>query len=138
MSHYLVFAIFVYIFTLSYYLKDDRTTIDIFIILTQQSDLVSFQPVLAQVWSLADYDKDGKLSADEFCVAMHLIDMAKSGETLPATLPMELLPYRRKLSLSQASSNGGGAADAPLNVSGNAGDLRSLGISQVMTHCLLA
>ena len=89
-----------------------------------------FQPVLAQVWSLSDYDKDGKLSADEFCVAMHLIDMAKSGETLPATLPMELLPYRRKISLSQASSNGSGGNDA-LNVSGTAGDLRSLGISQV-------
>ena len=89
------------------------------------------QPVLAQVWGLADYDKDGKLSADEFCVAMHLIDMAKSGETLPATLPMELLPYRRKLSLSQASANGSGSIDASLNVSGNAGDLRSLGISQV-------
>ena len=89
------------------------------------------QPVLAQVWALADYDKDGKLSADEFCIAMHLIDMAKGGETLPASLPMELIPYRRKISVSNASSNGAGTTgESGLNASANAGDLRALGISQ--------
>lgn len=37
-------------------------------------------------------DKDGKLRADEFILAMHLVDMAKSGQLLPLTLPTELVP----------------------------------------------
>lgn len=39
---------------------------------------------------LSDADKDGRLSADEFCIAMHLIEKAKSGLVLPKTLPEEL------------------------------------------------
>ena len=42
--------------------------------------------------SLSDYDKDGKLSCDEFCIAMHLIDLVKMGAVLPAKLPQELVP----------------------------------------------
>jgi len=41
---------------------------------------------------LADIDVDGNLAADEFCVAMYLIDMAKMGQQLPATLPPGLVP----------------------------------------------
>jgi len=41
---------------------------------------------------LADIDVDGNLAADEFCVAMYLIDMAKMGQSLPATLPPGLVP----------------------------------------------
>lgn len=37
-------------------------------------------------------DKDGKLKADEFILAMHLVDMAKIGQPLPLTLPNELIP----------------------------------------------
>lgn len=33
--------------------------------------------ILAEVWNLSDVNKDGALSPDEFCVAMHLIDMYK-------------------------------------------------------------
>ena len=39
---------------------------------------------------LSDVDKDGRLSVDEFAIAMHLIDKAKKGLTLPSTLPSEL------------------------------------------------
>ena len=39
---------------------------------------------------LSDVDKDGRLSADEFAIAMHLIEKAKSGLVLPKTLPAEL------------------------------------------------
>ena len=37
-------------------------------------------------------DKDGKLKADEFILAMHLVDLAKTGQPLPLTLPSELVP----------------------------------------------
>ncbi|XP_077147628.1 intersectin-2 isoform X5 [Ranitomeya variabilis] len=47
---------------------------------------------LATIWSLADIDRNGKLKADEFVLAMHLTDMAKAGLPLPLTLPPELMP----------------------------------------------
>ncbi|XP_032877202.1 intersectin-2 isoform X2 [Amblyraja radiata] len=47
---------------------------------------------LATIWNLADVDKDGKLRAEEFILAMHLIDVARSGQPLPITLPPELTP----------------------------------------------
>uniref|UniRef100_A0A667ZXI7 Intersectin 2b n=1 Tax=Myripristis murdjan TaxID=586833 RepID=A0A667ZXI7_9TELE len=50
------------------------------------------QTQLASIWTLADVDKDGKLKAEEFILAMHLVDMAKSGQPLPLTLPNELVP----------------------------------------------
>uniref|UniRef100_A0A3Q3M8N3 Intersectin 2a n=1 Tax=Mastacembelus armatus TaxID=205130 RepID=A0A3Q3M8N3_9TELE len=50
------------------------------------------QTQLATIWTLADVDKDGQLRADEFILAMHLVDMAKTGRPLPLTLPQELVP----------------------------------------------
>ncbi|XP_076079653.1 intersectin-1-like isoform X1 [Mytilus galloprovincialis] len=50
------------------------------------------QPILAQIWNLADYDKDGKLSCEEFCIALHLADLVKAGVSLPPKLPPELYP----------------------------------------------
>lgn len=35
--------------------------------------------VLAQIWTMSDVNKDGCLSIEEFCVAMHLIEMVKVG-----------------------------------------------------------
>ena len=49
-------------------------------------------PILAKVWELSDIDKDGRLSCDEFVIAMHLIEKAKGGLNLPRTLPPELFP----------------------------------------------
>ena len=34
---------------------------------------------LANVWQLSDVDKDGKLTQEEFVLAMHLCDTAKAG-----------------------------------------------------------
>ncbi|KAK2154784.1 hypothetical protein LSH36_257g02045 [Paralvinella palmiformis] len=53
--------------------------------------------ILAQIWSLADIDNDGRLTNEEFCLAMHLVDMAKSGQPVPQKLPPNLIPpsYRR-------------------------------------------
>uniref|UniRef100_A0A1I7VHU6 Intersectin-1 n=1 Tax=Loa loa TaxID=7209 RepID=A0A1I7VHU6_LOALO len=49
--------------------------------------------VLAEIWNLSDYNKDGRLSVEEFCVAMHLIDSVKAGYLLPKTLPSELATH---------------------------------------------
>ncbi|CAK8671551.1 unnamed protein product [Clavelina lepadiformis] len=62
------------------------------------------QMTLAKIWQLSDIDNDGKLSQEEFVLAMHLSDMAKSGSTLPTVLPQHLIPpsYRTMHSTSQA------------------------------------
>lgn len=54
------------------------------------------QQMLAQIWNLSDVDKDGKLSCDEFCIAMHLIDLVRIGAVLPAKLPAELVPTKAR------------------------------------------
>ena len=41
---------------------------------------------------LSDIDRDGKLTCDEFCIAMHLSELALQGTALPPTLPAELIP----------------------------------------------
>ncbi|XP_072293292.1 intersectin-1 isoform X1 [Eucyclogobius newberryi] len=55
------------------------------------------QTQLATIWNLSDIDQDGKLTAEEFILAMHLIDMAMSGVPLPPVLPPDYLPptFRR-------------------------------------------
>ncbi|CAL8313742.1 unnamed protein product [Lota lota] len=50
------------------------------------------QTQLATIWTLADVDRDGQLRADEFILAMHLVDMAKTGHPLPLSLPQDLVP----------------------------------------------
>lgn len=65
------------------------------------------QQVLANIWNLSDVDVDGKLTCEEFVLAMHLVDKAKRNEPLPTKLPPDLVPpsYRRSSgSLSHASS----------------------------------
>ncbi|XP_067421667.1 intersectin-1 isoform X3 [Emydura macquarii macquarii] len=55
------------------------------------------QAQLATIWNLSDIDQDGKLTAEEFILAMHLIDVAMSGQPLPPALPPEYIPpsFRR-------------------------------------------
>uniref|UniRef100_A0AAY4CP90 Intersectin-1 n=1 Tax=Denticeps clupeoides TaxID=299321 RepID=A0AAY4CP90_9TELE len=63
------------------------------------------QAQLATIWNLSDIDQDGKLTAEEFILAMHLIDMAMSGLPLPPLLPPEFIPptFRRVRSGSGVS-----------------------------------
>ena len=42
--------------------------------------------------SLSDVNADGKLTCDEYCLAMHLVEMVQAGQSLPAKLPPELVP----------------------------------------------
>ena len=54
--------------------------------------LLTHSTVLFVCRSLADVDRDGQLRAEEFILAMHLVDMAKTGRPLPLTLPQDLVP----------------------------------------------
>lgn len=44
------------------------------------------------VRDLADIRKEGKLTRDEFAVAMHLINVKLSGQEIPTSLPVSLVP----------------------------------------------
>jgi len=71
-------------------------------------------PDLAQIWELADMSKIGRLTREEFYIAMHLIRQKKSGMTLPTTLPACLVPP----SLRQSSMNNIGS-NQPMSASFN-------------------
>lgn len=43
---------------------------------------------------LSDFDKDGRLNVEEFCIALFLIDKAAKGIPPPTTLPPELQPKK--------------------------------------------
>ena len=48
--------------------------------------------VLAKIWRLADYDRDGLLTEEEFALVMHLINIRLEGYPLPDELPEHLVP----------------------------------------------
>jgi len=54
--------------------------------------------VLRQVWDLSDIDQDGALDADEFAVAMFLVDSINSKviQELPAALPAAVVPPSKR------------------------------------------
>ncbi|KAI9495580.1 hypothetical protein BDB00DRAFT_812531 [Zychaea mexicana] len=47
---------------------------------------------LAHIWDLADSKQQGRLTRDQFAVAMHLIHKRLRGEMLPTSLPQSLMP----------------------------------------------
>jgi len=49
-------------------------------------------PVLAKIWDLADMNHDGKLTKEEFAVAMYLIRGKLAGNEVPNELPPSLIP----------------------------------------------
>jgi hypothetical protein len=52
--------------------------------------------VLGKIWKLADVDKDGMMDADEFALAMHLINIKLDGHELPTELPAHLVPPSKR------------------------------------------
>lgn len=62
------------------------------------------QASLAQIWSLSDIDSDGRLSCDEFVLAMYLCEMATQGKPVPAKLPPDLVPPSFRKSASRHGS----------------------------------
>ncbi|XP_014086959.2 intersectin-1 isoform X1 [Bactrocera oleae] len=68
------------------------------------------QATLAQIWTLSDLDSDGRLSCDEFILAMFLCDKAMNGEKVPVTLPLDWIPPSfRKTKSRQGSISGTGS-----------------------------
>ena len=51
---------------------------------------------LRKIWELADIDKDGKMDAGEFAVAMWLVNEKMAGKALPDTLPKDLIPPSKR------------------------------------------
>ncbi|XP_036098818.1 intersectin-1 isoform X4 [Molossus molossus] len=74
------------------------------------------QAQLASIWNLSDIDQDGKLTAEEFILAMHLIDVAMSGQPLPPVLPPEYIPpsFRRVRASSGMSVGSSASVDQRL------------------------
>merc|ERR1712008_668619 len=79
------------------------------------------QNILAQIWSLSDYDNDGRLSSEEFLLAGHLCELALKdqenpgvGEPLPQQLPPNLVPP----SARKGAAPGTPVAGAPVGVPG--------------------
>jgi len=65
---------------------------------------------------LSDLDVDGRLSCDEFVLAMHLCDIARSGEKVPDVLPLELRPPQmRRASVAAAAAAGAALVASPVN-----------------------
>lgn len=60
--------------------------------------------VLAQIWALSDIDSDGRLSCDEFVLAMYLCEIISQGEKIPDQLPAELVPPSFRKSTSRHGS----------------------------------
>lgn len=52
--------------------------------------------VLGKIWKLSDIEKDGFLDADEFALAMHLINVKLEGYDLPEELPEHLIPPSKR------------------------------------------
>jgi EH domain-containing protein 1 len=52
--------------------------------------------VLGKIWKLSDIDKDGMLDAEEFALAMHLINIKVEGNEIPNELPDHLIPPTKK------------------------------------------
>lgn len=74
------------------------------------------QQLLAQIWALSDVDNDGRLSCEEFVLAMYLCESAKAGNKLPTVLPADLIPptNRRQRASSIHSGGSGGTPVAEL------------------------
>nr|CAG4651616.1 EOG090X01QX [Triops cancriformis] len=47
---------------------------------------------LSKIWQLSDVTRDGALSLEEFCTAMHLVVLRRNGIPLPEVLPPTLVP----------------------------------------------
>jgi len=64
------------------------------------------QQELAKIWQLSDVNRDGALSLDEFCIAMHLVVLRRNDIELPEDLPTALIPYEPMVNVDPAMMSG--------------------------------
>ena len=72
---------------------------DIFILTAAKQEMIKSKlpnNVLGKIWKLSDVDKDGMLDADEFALAMHLLNVKLDGHDLPTELPTHLVPPSKR------------------------------------------
>merc|ERR1740123_1320294 len=50
---------------------------------------------LHKIWALADVDKDGALTLNEYALAMHFIKMKLDGQDLPLKPPPQMIPNQQ-------------------------------------------
>ena len=61
-----------------------------------------FSQVLAQIWALCDIRKNGVLNAEQFALAVHLIQLKlRQGMDPPASLPPDLVPPSMRMYVTQ-------------------------------------
>uniref|UniRef100_A0A8C2IWC3 Epidermal growth factor receptor pathway substrate 15 like 1 n=1 Tax=Cyprinus carpio TaxID=7962 RepID=A0A8C2IWC3_CYPCA len=63
------------------------------------------QSVLAHIWSLADTQRTGKLTKEQFCLAMHLIQEKVKGVDPPQSLTPEMIPPSERGAASTPDSS---------------------------------
>ncbi|XP_031554337.1 intersectin-1-like isoform X2 [Actinia tenebrosa] len=90
--------------------------------------------VLGKIWSLSDFDRDGKMTMQEFTVAMHLIQNKLKGIEVPTVLPntvkMTSLPASNQPGKKASPSYGPqGVTNGFTNLSGSMTLPKSSGIS---------
>ncbi|XP_035384379.1 epidermal growth factor receptor substrate 15-like 1 isoform X3 [Electrophorus electricus] len=61
------------------------------------------QNVLAHIWSLADTKSVGKLTKEQFCLAMHLMQQKVKGVDPPQSLTAEMIPPSERHSTANAA-----------------------------------
>ncbi|XP_076004376.1 epidermal growth factor receptor substrate 15-like 1 isoform X2 [Genypterus blacodes] len=70
------------------------------------------QTALAQIWGLADTKQTGKLSREQFSLAMYLIQQATKGQELPTTLTPDMIPPSERSAASAAGPTYAGLMSA--------------------------
>lgn len=59
--------------------------------------------VLSKIWKLSDIDNDGQLDAEEFALAMHLINVKLDGHDIPTELPDHLMPPSKRNTVKETT-----------------------------------
>jgi len=81
---------------------------------------------LHKIWALADVDKDGALTLNEYALAMHFIKMKLDGQDLPLKLPPQMMPNQGPGTHSAKNPALGGDTELGLEVTTRACEILQL------------
>lgn len=84
------------------------------------------QAQLAQIWGLADLNRDGRLGCEEFVLAMYLCELGAQGKPIPTVLPPELIPpsFRQPIASRHASISSAGQVSRHGSISSQGGSMK--------------